>query len=53
MFELIYNACKMTGWAFGFGATEGAIIYLGIITCGYLMVTGKKNGQSISMAKEK
>ena len=53
MFEFIYNACKFTGWAFGFGAIEGAIIYIGIATCGYLMVTGKSNRQSIKMAKEK
>lgn len=53
MFDIIYSACKFTGWAFGFGAFEGAIIYLGIVACGYLMVTGKNNGQSIKMAKEK
>ncbi|WP_158524227.1 hypothetical protein [Clostridium perfringens] len=53
MFDIIYNSCKTAGWAFGFGAFEGFIIYLGVITFGYLMVTGKNNGQSIKMAKEK
>lgn len=53
MFELIYNACKTTGWALGFGAFEGAIIYFGIIISGYLMVVNKKDNNSISMVKEK
>ena len=53
MFKFIYDICKTTGWAFGFGAFEGAIIYFGIIISGYLMVVNKKDNNSISMAKEK
>lgn len=50
MFDIIYNACKMAGGVFGFGAFEGFIIYAGTITYGYLVVCGKK-GDKIKMAK--
>lgn len=53
MFDIIYNSCKTLGSVFGFGAFEGFIIYAGVVTYGFLRVTGSNKENKIVMARGK
>lgn len=53
MFGIIYNSCKTLGSVLGFGAFEGFIIYVGVVTYGFLRVTGSNKDKKIIMARGK
>lgn len=53
MFDIIYNSCKILGTVFGFGIMEGFIIYGGVVTYGFLRVTGSNKDKKIIMARGK
>ncbi|WP_338894845.1 hypothetical protein [Clostridium perfringens] len=53
MLGIIYNYCKMLGEVFGFGAFEGAVIYTGIISYGFLRALGGNKEKKIIMARSK
>lgn len=53
MLDIIYNSCETLGAVFGFGALEGAIIYIGIISYGFLKATGSNKEKKIIMARSK
>lgn len=45
LFNLIYNKCLALGLIFGYGAFEGAVIYVGIIMAGITSVNNAKKVQ--------
>ncbi|MDK0666947.1 hypothetical protein P5F12_03880 [Clostridium perfringens] len=53
MLDIIYDSCKTLGEVFGFGALEGAIIYAGIISYGFLRAVGSNKEKKIIMARSK
>ena len=45
IFQLAYYYCNSLGTYFGFGALEGAIIYVGIGLYAYTVTFSKKEGK--------
>jgi hypothetical protein len=42
LINFIYRNCKALGNVFGYGATEGLVIYVGLVTATVISVINKK-----------